>query len=37
MARRLNNAREVPALLEKIEGLHLVDMLISISHRSAGR
>ena len=37
MARRLNNAREVPAPLEKIEGLHLVDKVVDIDQSPIGR
>ena len=37
MARRLNNAREVPAPLERIEGLHLVDKVVDIDQSPIGR
>ena len=37
MARRLNNAREVPAPLDKIEGLHLVDKVVDIDQSPIGR
>ena len=37
MARRLHNAREVPAPLEKIEGLHQVDKVVDIDQSPIGR
>ncbi len=37
MARRLNNAREVPAPLDKIEGLHLLDKVVDIDQSPIGR
>ena len=37
MARRLNNAREIPAPLKKIEGLHLVDKVVDIDQSPIGR
>ena len=37
MARRLHNAREVPAPLEKLEGLHLVDKVVDIDQSPIGR
>jgi excinuclease ABC subunit A len=37
MARRLNNAREVPAPLERIEGLHFVDKVVDIDQSPIGR
>ena len=37
MARRLMNAREVPAALEKIEGLHFVDKVVDIDQSPIGR
>ena len=37
MARLLNNAREVPAPLDKIEGLHLVDKVVDIDQSPIGR
>ncbi|MGB1918930.1 MAG: excinuclease ABC subunit UvrA [Candidatus Puniceispirillales bacterium] len=37
MARRLHNAREVPAPLEKIDGLHQVDKVVDIDQSPIGR
>ena len=37
MARRLMNAREVPAALERIEGLHFVDKVVDIDQSPIGR
>lgn len=37
MARRLHNAREVPAPLDRIEGLHLVDKVVDIDQSPIGR
>ena len=37
MARRLHNAREVPADLDRIEGLHLVDKVVDIDQSPIGR
>ena len=37
MARRLNNAREIPAPLERIEGLHMVDKVVDIDQSPIGR
>ena len=37
MARRLNKAREVPAPLDKIEGLHLLDKVVDIDQSPIGR
>lgn len=37
MARRLHNAREVPAPLERIEGLHQVDKVVDIDQSPIGR
>ena len=37
MARHLNNAREVPAPLDKIEGLHLLDKVVDIDQSPIGR
>ena len=37
MARRLHNAREVPAPLERIEGLHYVDKVVDIDQSPIGR
>jgi excinuclease ABC subunit A len=37
MARRLHNAREVPAPLDRIEGLHQVDKVVDIDQSPIGR
>ena len=37
MARRLNNAREIPAALDRIEGLHLIDKVVDIDQSPIGR
>ena len=37
MARRINNAREIPAALEKIEGLHAIDKVVDIDQSPIGR
>ena len=37
MARRLNNAREIPAALDKIEGIHLLDKVVDINQSPIGR
>jgi excinuclease ABC subunit A len=37
MARRLHNAREVPAALDRIEGLHFVDKVVDIDQSPIGR